>query len=91
MSMAALLRLDGGEVILILGLVLALFGAKRLPEIGEGLWQAIRELIKTTGELTKELTGREACGLRPQQSVGMAVISVLGTACFIWVIYEYSK
>lgn len=41
MSLAGLLDLGGGEVILILALILILLGAKPLPEFGEGLLQGL--------------------------------------------------
>lgn len=39
--MLAIFNLGGGEIILILALVLILLGAKKLPEIGSGLGQGI--------------------------------------------------
>jgi sec-independent protein translocase protein TatA len=38
------------EIVIILVIILLLFGAKRLPEIGEGLGKTIRELRKIKGE-----------------------------------------
>lgn len=38
------------EILIILVIILLLFGAKRLPEIGEGLGKTIRELRKIKGE-----------------------------------------
>ena len=40
------------EILLILLVVLILFGAKRLPEIGKGLGKGIREFKKTSREIT---------------------------------------
>ncbi len=37
------------EIVIILLIILLLFGAKRLPEIGEGLGKTIRELRKIKG------------------------------------------
>ena len=37
-----LFNLGGGEIILILVLVLVLFGAKKLPELAKGLGQGIK-------------------------------------------------
>lgn len=47
------------EVVIILVILLLLFGAKRLPEIGEGLGKTIRELKKIKGEkkMDKEKEG----------------------------------
>jgi len=38
------------EILIILAILFFLFGAKRLPEIGEGLGKTIRELRKIKGE-----------------------------------------
>src|SRR5881392_2123661 len=53
--MFALFNLGGGEVILILLLVLILFGAKRLPELAKGLGQGIKEFKKATRDVTDEI------------------------------------
>ena len=41
--MFGLFNLGGGEIILILALILILFGAKKLPELAKGLGQGIKE------------------------------------------------
>ncbi len=46
--MLAIFNLGGGEIILILAIVLILFGAKRLPELAKGLGQGIKEFKKAT-------------------------------------------
>jgi sec-independent protein translocase protein TatA len=46
--MFALLNLGGGEIILILAIVLILFGARKLPELAKGLGQGIREFKRAT-------------------------------------------
>ena len=46
--MLAIFNLGGGEIILILAIVLILFGAKKLPELAKGLGQGIREFKKAT-------------------------------------------
>src|SRR5216684_3867988 len=46
--MLALFNLGGGEIILILAIVLILFGAKRLPDLAKGLGQGIKEFKKAT-------------------------------------------
>jgi len=53
--MFALFNLGGGEIILVLALVLILFGAKKLPELAKGLGQGIREFKKATREVTDEI------------------------------------
>src|SRR6266403_2977698 len=50
-----LFNLGGGEIILILALILILFGAKKLPELAKGLGQGIKEFKKATREVTDEL------------------------------------
>lgn len=44
------------EILLILLVVLILFGARRLPEIGKGLGKGIREFKKASREITDEIT-----------------------------------
>ena len=46
--MLGLFNLGGGEIILILALILILFGAKKLPELAKGLGQGIKEFKKAT-------------------------------------------
>src|SRR6266581_3897198 len=46
--MLALFNFGGGEIVLILAIVLILFGAKRLPELAKGLGQGIKEFKKAT-------------------------------------------
>jgi sec-independent protein translocase protein TatA len=40
------------ELIIILVIVVVLFGAKKLPEIGSGIGEAIKNFKKSTSELT---------------------------------------
>ena len=49
--MLGLFNLGGGEIILILALVLILFGAKKLPELAKGLGTGIKEFKKATREI----------------------------------------
>jgi sec-independent protein translocase protein TatA len=53
--MFALFNLGGGEIILILALVLILFGAKKLPELAKGLGSGIKEFKKATRDVTDEI------------------------------------
>ena len=53
--MFGLFNLGGGEIILILLLVLILFGAKKLPELAKGLGQGIKEFKKATRDVTDEI------------------------------------
>src|SRR5215475_5644962 len=54
--MFGLFNLGGGEIILILALVLILFGAKKLPELAKGLGTGIKEFKKATKEVTDEVS-----------------------------------
>jgi sec-independent protein translocase protein TatA len=53
--MFGLFNLGGGEIILVLALVLILFGAKKLPELAKGLGTGIKEFKKATREVTDEV------------------------------------
>lgn len=55
MTVFAIFNLGGGEIVLILLLVLILFGAKKIPELAKGLGQGIKEFKKATNEVTSEL------------------------------------
>ena len=50
-TMMALFNLGGGEIILILALVILLFGAKKLPELAKGLGSGIKEFKKASREV----------------------------------------
>ena len=63
--MFGLFNLGGGEIILILALVLILFGAKKLPELAKGLGTGIKEFKKATREVTDEVSN--AMDETPQQ------------------------
>ena len=54
--MFAIFNLGGGEIILILALVLILFGAKKLPELAKGLGTGIKEFKKATRDVTEEIS-----------------------------------
>ena len=62
-TMFGFLNLGGGEIILILAIVLILFGAKRLPELAKGLGQGIKEFKKATHNASEGL--REAMAESP--------------------------
>jgi sec-independent protein translocase protein TatA len=53
--MLGIFNLGGGEIILILALVLILFGAKKLPELAKGLGTGIKEFKKATRDVTDEI------------------------------------
>jgi sec-independent protein translocase protein TatA len=52
----------GGELIIILVIVLVLFGAKRIPEIAQGLGKGIREFKKSVRDVQSELDVDESSG-----------------------------
>lgn len=49
-ALASLFNLAGPDVIIIGGIVMLLFGAKRLPELARGVGQAMREFTKAKDE-----------------------------------------
>jgi sec-independent protein translocase protein TatA len=55
-TLASLLNLGGPDLIVILGIVLLLFGAKKLPELARGMGQAVREFTKAKDEFEREVT-----------------------------------
>ncbi len=50
-------RLGTGELMLILGIALVVFGPSKLPELGKALGKGIREFKQHTEGVTKEITG----------------------------------
>jgi len=64
----ALFNLGGGEIILILAVVLILFGAKRLPELARGLGQGIREFKKVASDETALMSNHLPTSNRSTQS-----------------------
>jgi TatA/E family protein of Tat protein translocase len=60
--MLALFSLGGGEIILILALVLILFGAKKLPELGQGLRRGFFEFRKAVDDEASD-AGRSLGGI----------------------------
>ena len=55
MNIASLFNLAGPDLIIILGIVLLMFGAKKLPELARGMGQAIKEFQKAKDEFSDEL------------------------------------
>ena len=50
--MLGVLGLGGGELVLVLVVVLVLFGAKRIPEFAKGLGKGINEFKKASRDVT---------------------------------------
>jgi len=51
----AVLGLSGGELVLVLVVILVLFGAKRIPEFAKGLGKGITEFKKASRDVTDEI------------------------------------
>jgi len=51
-----LLFISGGEIFIVLIVVLLLFGANRIPEIARGLGKGMREFKKATDDIKKEIS-----------------------------------
>jgi len=54
-SLAFLQNLSPVQIILVLFIILLLFGAKRLPELGQGLGKFVREFKKTTSQIEEDI------------------------------------
>ncbi len=51
-----IMGLGGGEIMLILGIMVLMFGAKKIPELAKGLGQGIREFKTASSEVKSEIT-----------------------------------
>jgi sec-independent protein translocase protein TatA len=78
--------LGAPEIVIVLLLALVLFGAQRLPELGKGLGQGIREFKKSTRELREDLDlglndepARAVHGPAPRQAKRMEVKDALAS------------
>jgi sec-independent protein translocase protein TatA len=56
------------EMVFIMVVLLLLFGAKRLPELGSGLGKGIREFKRTMHDVNAEITAPERAQVPPQPS-----------------------
>ncbi len=54
-DMNNLLFISGGEIFIIMIVVLLLFGANKIPEIARGLGKGMREFKKATDDIKKEI------------------------------------
>jgi sec-independent protein translocase protein TatA len=48
-------NLGGGEILLILLFILIFFGAKKIPELAQGLGKGIREFRKATRDIQEDV------------------------------------
>ncbi len=53
--MSNLLFISGGEIFIVMVVVLLLFGANRIPEIARGLGKGMNEFKKATEDIKKEI------------------------------------
>jgi sec-independent protein translocase protein TatA len=94
MGFFALLDLAGGEVILILTMVLLLLGARRLPELIDGFREGLMEFIRATREVADEFaeaTTEEEPAQKTGPPVLMALTFVLAAGCVLLVVYGFCK
>ena len=57
-TLFGLFNLGGGEIVLIVALVLILFGARKLPELAKGLGQGIKEFKKASRETVYQISDK---------------------------------
>jgi sec-independent protein translocase protein TatA len=53
--MSNLLFISGGEIFIVMVVVLLLFGANRIPEIARGLGKGMNEFKKATDDIKREI------------------------------------
>ena len=56
MNLATFGNLLGPDTLIIFGVLLLFFGAKKLPELAKGLGQAVREFSKAKDDFHNDLT-----------------------------------
>jgi sec-independent protein translocase protein TatA len=49
-------NLGGGEILIILVIFLVLFGAKKIPELAQGLGKGIREFRKAAKDIQEDIS-----------------------------------
>jgi len=64
------------ELLLILVIILIIFGANKLPQIGEGFGKGIRNFKKATKEKDRE--GIEATSKKPEDTPGKNPLKMTG-------------
>ena len=63
-------NLGATEIILILLVVLLFFGARKLPELAQGLGKGIREFRKATKEIQDDIEGEIKKDDKPKEKKG---------------------
>lgn len=93
MPILALFDLGGGEILLILTLLLILVSANRLPDLAKGVGIGLREFIRQVREIIQSLRGRS-----PQAQPGdalqlllMTMATFLGLVCLFLVLREVGR
>jgi len=76
-SQLALFNLGGGEIILILALILILFGARNLDKIAKGLGDYLGELKRVTRDGAQEMTAASDTGNSERNQLIVDGITVL--------------
>lgn len=56
------LNISGGELVVVVLLVIMFFGANRIPEIAKGLGKGIREVRNATDEIKREINKSDEDG-----------------------------
>ena len=64
MGFALFLSPSGGEIIMVLVVILLLFGAKRIPDLARGLGKGIREIKNATSDIQREITKDVSTGAK---------------------------
>lgn len=60
-------NLGATEIILIVLVILLFFGARKLPELAQGLGKGIREFRKATKEIQDDIEGEVRKGEKPKE------------------------
>jgi sec-independent protein translocase protein TatA len=71
----ALMGMSGGELAVVMVLVLVLFGAKKIPEFAKGLGKGIAEFKKASTEVTNELQNAVEAPVQPARPAPQATAS----------------
>lgn len=63
------MNLGGGEIFIILLVVLLFFGAKRIPELAKGLGKGMREFKDAVGGIENEVRNAASDNPAPKKSI----------------------